>query len=300
MSALPPIADILSALAHGCFGPLADIRSYNEGFRARLSRAYRWIKSHMVQNTEVVDFKAVADEVIASLMSHRQVPTFSSRPRGLTLGDAYRVTPMLRAAFEARGEKIIGRKIGFTNREMWKVYGVEAPVWGYVTDRTAHDLAHTQVQYVKDFAEPRIEPEIMFGLKSPPMAGMNKVELLDCIEWISLGYEMVQSIYPDWKFSAADTIAANGVHGALLVGNRHSIAPRKLEWQPELARFTVELYCNGILRQRGGGAFVLGSPLLALRHLVELLAKDYDQSSPECRRNHFDRNANSCNAGQRR
>jgi 2-oxo-3-hexenedioate decarboxylase len=67
---------------------------------------------------------------------------------------------MLRAAFEARGEKIIGRKIGFTNREMWKVYGVQAPIWGYVTDRTTHELAHTQVQHVKDFAEPRIEPEI--------------------------------------------------------------------------------------------------------------------------------------------
>lgn len=227
-------------------------------------------------DTEALDFKAVANAVIAALTSHNQIPTFSSRFNELTLKGAYRLIPLLRTAFEARGEKIVGRKIGFTNREMWQVYGVEAPVWGYVTDRTAHDLAITQVQRVADFAEPRIEPEIMFGLKAAPLAGMNEPELLDCIEWVSLGYEVVQSIFPDWKFTAADTVIANGVHGALLVGKRHAVAPRKLEWRQELAKFTVELYCNEKLSQCGGGALVLDSPLLALRHLVELLAKDPD------------------------
>lgn len=220
------------------------------------------------------DVKAVADDVFASLSSRRQIPTFSSRPGGLTLEQAYQVTALLRAGFEARGEKIIGRKIGFTNREMWKVYGVQSPIWGYVTDRTMHELAHKRIMPVKDFAEPRIEPEIMFGLKAAPLPGMNEAALLDCIEWVSLGYEIVQSIFPSWKFAAADTVAANGVHGALLVGMHHAIAPRKTEWQRELATFEVELCCNGRVSQRGGGALVLDSPLHALRHLVELLAED--------------------------
>ena len=59
-----------------------------------------------------------------------------------------------------------------------------------------------------------------------------------------------------------------------MIGPRHAIAPRKTEWQYELATFGVELYCNGKLSQRGSGALVLGSPLLALRHLIELLAND--------------------------
>lgn len=223
---------------------------------------------------EVLDLDAVARDVIDSLRSHRQIPPFSSRPFGLTLANAYCVTTMLRAAFEARGEKIIGRKIGFTNRDMWKVYGVEAPVWGYVTDHTIYELANIRVQHVKDFAEPRIEPEIMFGLRAAPKPKMDESALLDCIEWVSLGYEIVQSIFPNWKFTAADTVAANGVHGALLLGIRHPIVPRKLEWKRELATFEIELFCDGKFRQRGGGALVLDSPLLALRHLVELLASD--------------------------
>src|SRR5476649_1519176 len=193
----------------------------------------------MVALTKALDLKAVAGEVVASLASHRQIPTFTSRPGGLTLADACRVTPLLRAAFEARGEKITGRKIGFTNRKMWKVYGVEAPNWGYATDHTTHELAHTRVQCVKDFIEPRIEAEIMFGLKSAPMPDMNEAALLDCIEWVSLGYEIVQSIFPEWKFAAPDTVAANGLHGALLVGTRRARQNGNMNWQRSRSNFIV-------------------------------------------------------------
>src|SRR5580704_8478540 len=168
----------------------------------------------MTATSGTLGHQAIANEVVACLRQHRQFATFSSRPAGLSLAQAYRVMPLLRAGFETRGEKIIGRKIGFTNREMWKVYGVTSPVWGYVTDHTTFDLSATRVMRVAAFAEPRIEPEIIFGLRKAPLPGMGETELLDCLEWNSLGFEIVQSIYPGWKFAASDTVAANGVHGA--------------------------------------------------------------------------------------
>jgi 2-keto-4-pentenoate hydratase len=220
------------------------------------------------------NLEAMADEAVAAIGEHRQIQTFSSRPGGLSLDDAYRVTSLIRARFEGRGETITGRKIGFTNREMWKRYGVDSPIWGYTTSRTTHDLATTNALRAGDFVEPRIEPEIMFGLGATPAPDMNETALLDCIEWLALGYEVVQSIFPDWKFAAADTVAANGVHGALLVGTRHEIASRKAAWLLELAAFTVGIYCDGTLSQEGSGALVLDSPLHALRHLAELTAHD--------------------------
>jgi 2-oxo-3-hexenedioate decarboxylase len=220
------------------------------------------------------DVTAIANDVLAALANSKQIPPFSSRPGGLSLGDAYRVTPLLRATFESRGEKITGRKIGFTNSGMWKIYGVDAPIWGYATDRTTRDLAQAGAVNAAYFLEPRIEPEIMFGLKAAPTPGMSDEALLDCVDWIALGYEIVQSIYPGWKFTAADVVAANGVHGCLLVGKRHPIAPRKAAWLRELAAFEVTLHCDGTICQQGGGALVLGSPLKALAHLVDLLAND--------------------------
>src|ERR1700728_4423098 len=228
----------------------------------------------MATLTDALDVKVVANEVVASLAGHYQIPKFSSRPGGWTLAQAYRVAPLLRAAFEARGETITGRKIGFTNREMWKVYGVQSPIWGYITNRTTHALAATPAIRINDFVAPRIEPEIIFGLQAAPSPAMSEAALLDCIAWVALGYEVVQSIFPDWKFAAADAVAAHCVHRALVIGARHAIAPRKAQWQHELATFEVELCCNGKPSQRGSGALVLDSPLLALRNLVELLASD--------------------------
>ncbi len=175
---------------------------------------------------------------------------------------------------QARGEKPLGRKIGFTNRTIWPEYGVYAPIWGFVYNSTVHDLGSTAALPLSGFAEPRIEPEIVFGLAAAPSAGMDEAALLACLEWVAHGFEIVQSIYPQWKFGAADTIAANGVHGALLVGPRHPIAPRAGEWQAELARFDIDLLCDGRHIDRGNAANVLDGPLAALRHLVGLLAHD--------------------------
>ena len=52
---------------------------------------------------------------------------------------------------------------------------------------------------------------------------MDETASLSCLDWVAHGFEMVDSIFPQWKFSAADTVAANGVHGALLIGARHRI-----------------------------------------------------------------------------
>ncbi len=179
-----------------------------------------------------VDIDAVAAEILATFGTGRQIAPFTSRPAGLSVDDAYRVSAALDAMRAARGESRLGRKIGFTNRTIWHEYGVYAPIWGFVYDSTVHDLGATEVLSLAGFAEPRIEPEIVFGLSAAPSADMNEAALLACLEWVAHGFEIVQSIYPRWKFAAADTVAANGVHGALLIGPRHPIAPRAGAWRP--------------------------------------------------------------------
>ena len=216
----------------------------------------------------------IAVEAFAALSQTRQISPFSSRPGGLDLDDAYRVTPLVRQRYEARGWQARGRKIGFTNRTIWDQYNVYAPIWGYVFDRTVQDLAAAEKLPLARFSEPRIEPEIVFGLCAAPAAGMDETALLSCIEWVALGFEIVQSIFPGWKFSAADTVAANGVHGALLLGPRQPIASHPASWQRALSTFEIDLLCDGRLIDRGHAGNVLGGPLSALRHLVGLLAQD--------------------------
>jgi len=216
---------------------------------------------------------AIAAEVFAAIGSGRQIAPFSSRSGGLTSADAYGVAAAVQAMREARGERAIGRKIGFTNRIIWPEYGVYAPNWGYITDRTVTELPAAAVP-LANFVEPKIEPEIVFGLGAAPAPDMNEAALMACIDWVARGYEIVQSIYPRWKFKPEDSVACNAMHGALLIGPRHAFKPRAAQWRNELAAFEIDLYCNGVVADRGKGANVLDSPLLALHHLVGLLASD--------------------------
>jgi 2-oxo-3-hexenedioate decarboxylase len=222
---------------------------------------------------DAATLRTIADEAFAAFNSGgRQVQPFTARHPSFSLDDAYAVTAQVHVLRVAQGFQPLGRKIGFTNRRLWDEYGVRAPIWGYVYDRTLHDLAAPLP--LAPYTEPKIEPEIMFGLAAAPAPGMDDAALLACIAWAALGYEIVQSIFPGWKFSAADTVAANGLHGALLIGPRHEIGPRAAEWRRTLCAFEVALYRGGELMDRGHALNVLEGPLSAVRYLVDLLARD--------------------------
>jgi len=222
--------------------------------------------------TNAATLQAIAAEAYDALVNTRQISPFTSRPGGLSDADAQRVAPLVRQLYEKSGAKVVGRKIGFTNRTIWAQYNVYAPHWAYVFDRALRDLSAPLP--LAAYSEPRIEPEIVFGLRAAPSPHMDDTALMACVEWLALGYEIVQSIFPGWKFSAADTIAANGVHGALLIGPRHKVAPRAAEWQRTLSSFDIDLSCGGKLIDRGSASNVMDGPLSVLRHLAELLEAD--------------------------
>src|SRR5829696_3042074 len=112
----------------------------------------------------VANVQKVAAEAFELLDTGRQVAPFSSRLPRFDLDDAYHVTAAVRRMRESRSETPLGRKIGFTNRTIWDEYQIGAPMWGYIYDRTVHDLADVGTTVsLAGLAEPRIEPEIVFG-----------------------------------------------------------------------------------------------------------------------------------------
>jgi 2-oxo-3-hexenedioate decarboxylase len=223
----------------------------------------------------VTSVQMVAAEAFDLLDTSRQVAPFSSRIPRFDLDDAYRVTAAVRQMRETRGEIPLGRKIGFTNRTIWDEYQIGAPMWGYIYNRTVRDLADlgTTVS-LAGLAEPRIEPEIIFGLAMAPEPGMDERALLGCIDWVAHGFELVQSIFPQWEFTLPDTVAAYGLHGMLLVGPRHTLVEHGGDWLGNLSTFGIDLTRDGTVIDQGRAANVLGGPLSALRHLVEVLGSD--------------------------
>ena len=222
----------------------------------------------------------IASELLALLGTGRQVAPISEREPGFHLVEAYDIAARIRILRERRGESVVGRKIGFTNTTIWRTYGVSGPMWNYMFNSTVSDLlAVGGTLDLCGFAEPRIEPEIVLHLAKAPRLGMNETELIGCVDWIAHGFEIVQSVFPRWAFRVEDTAAAFGLHGALLIGERHDISADCETWRTRLASFDVALRRNDVLVEWGHAHNVLGGPLSALRFLVEELAR-YPGSEP--------------------
>ena len=218
-----------------------------------------------------MDIEGIAEEALAALRGARQIAPFSSRDPAFDLAAAYQVTAAVRRLREAAGERPVGRKIGFTNRTIWAQYGVYAPMWGDVYDST---LAPLDAPFaLAGLCEPRIEPEIVFGLSRAPTPDMDEPALLGCVDWVAHGFEIVQSIFPGWRITGADAVAGLGMHGALLIGERHP-GQAGGDWLRTLSSFSIELKRNGDVVDRGQASNVLDGPLSALRHLVGVLADD--------------------------
>jgi 2-keto-4-pentenoate hydratase len=95
------------------------------------------------------EFEALSAEIHAAMAEERSI----ARVADLALEDARRVFGALHTRRLARGEKPVGRKIGFTNRTIWAEYGVYAPNWGYMTKRSVADLARTAAFSRRDVAD---------------------------------------------------------------------------------------------------------------------------------------------------
>lgn len=215
--------------------------------------------------------------ILTAMDRHLTLP--ANRPRFDDLGTAERLSAEIVAARRFRGERPRGYKIGFTNRSIWPLYGVHHPIWAPVYDSTVGLLepgARASFEVTaREFASPRLEPEIVFGLARAPMSA-EPDELVAAIDWYAHGFEIVQSVYPDWKFSGAEAFAAQGLHGALKVGERRPIAALGASAPTiaqTLAALRVTLSLNGESRAEGQGANVLDGPVLALSHLVTELAR---------------------------
>lgn len=221
------------------------------------------------------DIAKIASELLAAQDAAGQVEPYTQRLRDFDLRAAYRVSAELRKMREARGEKVVGRKIGFTNRAIWDQYKVYGPIWGYMYDTTLREIDRKDgVEGLSKFAEPLIEPEIAFRLSRTPERGMDEAAILACIEWVAHGVEIVQSHFPGWVFAAADTVADFGLHGAYLLGPEKPVGRDHAGWLECLREFEISLSRDGVAVDRGKAEHVLGGPLSALKHLVETLAKD--------------------------
>ncbi len=222
----------------------------------------------------VADIKTIADRLIAAHDAATMLPPITADAPDFSVAEAYGALAEIETRRRQQGWRSVGRKIGFTNRTIWPRYGVYQPMWAHVWTQTVTFAPEDKATLsLRSLVQPRIEPEVVFKLNAPPPVSDDPMAMLACVEWMAPGFEIVQSHFPDWKFQAADCTAAFGLHGALVIGRPVAVTEANRAALAEtLPTFELPMKRGDAVIDRGVGSNVLGSPALALAHLVRLLA----------------------------
>ena len=220
------------------------------------------------------DVERVANDLLQARERGGLIPLPSQGLSSFDLGRGYAVGRRLHAALVERGWQPVGRKIGFTNPATWREFNLDTPIWAHVYDRSVHVADRDRVRLsLKGMASPRIEPEVVLRLSRPLAGGdLNAADVARHLEWVAVGFEIVDSHFPGWSFTAADAVADFGVHAALVIGRPYPVAEPSDRLIAQLEELKVGLRRGGELVAEGEGRNALGSPLLALAHLSRVLA----------------------------
>jgi len=217
-----------------------------------------------------------AHQLLDARAQVQMIPPLSSNGP-LTVADGYDIARSMIDIRTAQGETMVGRKVGFTNRKIWPKYGVSepirTPIWTPIFDATVRYTEDNRgLQSLEGALQPRIGPELVFKLNQTPAPDATIEQLAECIEWMAHAFEIVICPFPDWKFEMADSIAAFGLHGSLIVGEPKMLSAASRRSLAEvLPHASLSLSCGDELRSAGFGSDVLGSPIHALWHLHQLL-----------------------------
>jgi 2-oxo-3-hexenedioate decarboxylase len=216
------------------------------------------------------DTAALAQE-IADAYAQRRIITAppSSREPSFDMNAGYAVEAELARRRRAAGHATVGRKVGFANKALWRVLKLDTLVWAHMYDDTVRFAAAREAVELSigRMTSPKIEPEIVFKLRAP-LSGGDAAAALGAVEWLALGFEIIDCVYADWKYQPADFVAAYGLHAALVVGEPRPVTPDDIPGLVEaLPTFTVRLFKDGHLAAEGSGKNVLRSPALCLAEL---------------------------------
>jgi len=224
------------------------------------------------------DVETLALELQSAYEAGKMVAVPPSERPGFDLNKAYEVEARLKQFREAGGHRAVGRKVGYANKAMWRVLKLETLVWAHMYDDTVHysdnNLATLGLPHTRSL---KVEPEIVFGLKEPVSGEPSDAAgALGSVDWLAVGFEIIDCPFLEWKFQPSDFVASFGLHAALVVGERLQVRPDLIaELVDELPRLKVRVSKSGEFVEEGSGRNSLKSPALCLAELGAAIAKRF-------------------------
>ena len=185
----------------------------------------------------------------------------------LSVPDAYRIQQANVQRRLARGERVVGHKIGLTAKAMQELFRVSEPDYGHLLDTMMH--AAGEPLDLSELIDPQIEVEPAFVLGKRLKGPNVQVEdVLDATDHVCVCFEVIDSRIIDWRIRLQDTVADNGSSARVVLGSAQ-VQPASIE----LDQLDTELELDGVVVETGNTGAILGHPARGIAWLANRIAE---------------------------
>lgn len=218
-------------------------------------------------NLTKLQVEQLAEHLENAELEAYEVTKITDQYPDMTYDDAFDIQWEIRRRKEARGNKIVGMKMGLTSWAKMKQMGVENPCYGFLADYfSVPDGGEIKFD---ELIHPKIEAELAFvtkkALKGP---GVHIADVLAATDFVMPAVEVIDSRYKDFKFDLKSVIADNSSSTRFMTGGR-----MKPVSELDLKNLGVVLEINGEVVEVGAGAAVLGHPAASVAMLANMLGE---------------------------
>ena len=185
----------------------------------------------------------------------------------ISTAEAYAVQDQVAALRVARGEELVGYKVGCTSAAIRRQFGLQEPISGRLFRPHVHQEGAEC--YWDEYLNCAIEPEMVLTIGAD-LAGtdLSDAALVDAIEHVGAGIELHHFHFWFTPPSSQELICSGGIHAGLVLG-RDRVSARELSFADEL--FSVRKGSEEITAARASE--IMGGPLHSLRWLVNSLSR---------------------------
>ena len=211
----------------------------------------------------------LADCLLAAEETRTPIEVPSITYPGMIVVDGYAVQRAIIARKVARGDRVVGKKVGLTSKANQDVFNVHEPVYGQLLASGVHP-EHMPVHTAR-LIQPIIECEITFVMRRRLAGpGVTVPDVIRATEGIMPSLELGDARMRAWigRAQASDIVADScGSAGLIVGGEIHTLKNFDLRY----TGMVVEK--NGEILSTGAIGAVLGNPAQAVAWLTNKLAE---------------------------
>lgn len=215
----------------------------------------------------------LSPEIVAQLAEHLEnaelqayeVSKITDDYPEMDFEDAYDIQWEIRRRKVARGNKIVGMKMGLTAWAKMEQMGVKEPCYGFLADYfSSPDGAAIDTSTL---IHPKVEAEIAFVTKAPLRGpGIHVADVYAATDFVLPAVEIIDSRYKDFKFDIKSVVADNSSSSRFVTGGRCLPVDHM-----DLRTVGVVMEKNGEIVELSTGAAVLGNPAESVAMLANML-----------------------------